>query len=102
MSELWTDEELEAAVVLDGVVAVVDGRNVARQLAEARPGGAANEAQLQVALADVILLNKVCAYAMMVSAMHAWIWLICLDCTVTCPRAALLAVGVGGIVKLSA
>jgi G3E family GTPase len=59
MSELWTDEELEAAVVLDGVVAVVDGRNVARQLAEARPGGAANEAQLQVALADVILLNKV-------------------------------------------
>ncbi|KAF6255739.1 CobW/HypB/UreG, nucleotide-binding domain-containing protein [Scenedesmus sp. NREL 46B-D3] len=58
MSELWTDEELEAAVVLDGVVAVVDGRNVARQLAEPRPGGAANEAQLQVALADVILLNK--------------------------------------------
>ncbi|WIA11250.1 hypothetical protein OEZ85_011377 [Tetradesmus obliquus] len=58
MSELWTDEELEAAVVLDGVVAVVDGRNVARQLGEARPGGAANEAQLQVALADVILLNK--------------------------------------------
>lgn len=59
MSELWTDEELEAAVVLDGVVAVVDGRNVGRQLAEARQGGAANEAQLQVALADVILLNKV-------------------------------------------
>jgi G3E family GTPase len=60
MSELWTDEELEAAVVLDGVVAVADGRNVSRQLAETRPGGAANEAQLQVALADVILLNKVC------------------------------------------
>jgi G3E family GTPase len=59
MSELWTDEELEAAVVLDGVITVVDGRNVGRQLAEARPGGAANEAQLQVALADVILLNKV-------------------------------------------
>lgn len=65
MSELWTDEELEAAVVLDGVVAVVDGRNVARQLGEARPGGAANEAQLQVALADVILLNKVRAVALL-------------------------------------
>eukprot|EP00878_Enallax_costatus_P030930 GHUV01033745.1.p1 GENE.GHUV01033745.1~~GHUV01033745.1.p1 ORF type:complete len:209 (+),score=29.59 GHUV01033745.1:656-1282(+) len=59
MSELWTDEELEAAVVLDGVVTVVDGRNIGRQLAEQRAGGAANEAQLQVALADVILLNKV-------------------------------------------
>ncbi|KAF8065644.1 CBWD2 [Scenedesmus sp. PABB004] len=59
MAELWTDEELEAAVALDGVVAVVDGRQLPRQLAEARPGGAANEAQLQVALADVILLNKV-------------------------------------------
>jgi hypothetical protein len=26
MAELWTDEELEAAVVLDGVVTVIDGR----------------------------------------------------------------------------
>ena len=44
---------------LDGVVAVVDAANVARQLAEARAGGAANEAQLQVAMADVVLVNKV-------------------------------------------
>eukprot|EP00879_Flechtneria_rotunda_P022113 GHRR01023331.1.p1 GENE.GHRR01023331.1~~GHRR01023331.1.p1 ORF type:complete len:224 (+),score=69.16 GHRR01023331.1:248-919(+) len=58
MSELWTDEELEAAVVLDGVVTLVDGHNITHQLAEGRPGGTANEAQLQVALADVILLNK--------------------------------------------
>lgn len=60
IAQLWTDEELEAAVTLDGVVTLVDARNVARQLAEPRPGGAPNEAQLQVALADVILLNKVC------------------------------------------
>lgn len=59
MSELWTDEELDAAVVLDGVATVVDGKNIGRQLTEQRSGGCANEAQLQVALADVILLNKV-------------------------------------------
>lgn len=59
IAELWTDEELEAAVTLDGVVTLVDGRNIGRQLGEARPAGQPNEAQLQVALADVILLNKV-------------------------------------------
>ncbi len=58
--ELWGDEELEPAASLDGVVTVVDAANAARQLAEARAEGAANEAQLQVALADVILVNKVC------------------------------------------
>jgi hypothetical protein len=59
ISELWTDEELEAAVTLDGVITLVDARNVTRQLRERRRGGAPNEAQMQVALADVILLNKV-------------------------------------------
>jgi len=59
IAELWTDEELEAAVTLDGVVTLVDGRNIMRQLAEQRPAGQPNEAQLQVALADIILLNKV-------------------------------------------
>lgn len=57
--ELWSDEELEPAVSLDGVVTVVDAANVARQLAERRAGGVPNEAQLQVALADVVLVNKV-------------------------------------------
>ncbi|GBG00123.1 hypothetical protein Rsub_12734 [Raphidocelis subcapitata] len=59
IGELWSDEELEPAVCLDGVVTVVDAANAARQLAEARAGGAPNEAQLQVAMADVVLLNKV-------------------------------------------
>jgi hypothetical protein len=59
IAELWTDEELEAAVTLDGVVTLVDGRNILRQLREPRLAGQPNEAQLQVALADVILLNKV-------------------------------------------
>jgi G3E family GTPase len=59
VAALWGDEELEPAALLDGVVTVVDAAHIGRQLAERRAGGAANEAQVQVALADVVLLNKV-------------------------------------------
>ncbi|PNW88957.1 hypothetical protein CHLRE_01g052000v5 [Chlamydomonas reinhardtii] len=55
---LWTDAELESRVNLDGVVTVVDAVNIDRQLHEPRPRGAVNEAQLQVAYADIVLLNK--------------------------------------------
>mmetsp|Transcript_34255 Transcript_34255/g.101811 ORF Transcript_34255/g.101811 Transcript_34255/m.101811 type:complete len:424 (-) Transcript_34255:408-1679(-) len=55
---LWTDEELEAGVQLDGMVVVVDAINIDRQLNDPRPEGVANEAQVQVAYADVVLLNK--------------------------------------------
>lgn len=56
---LWTDAELGSAVCLDSIVTVVDARNIRRQLAEDRPQGAVNEAQQQIAYADIILLNKV-------------------------------------------
>ena len=58
---LWTDPELEAGVTLDGVVAVVDAHNIQRQLGAPAAAGvaAANEAQQQIAFADVVLLNKV-------------------------------------------
>ena len=73
---LWTDAELESSVCLDAVVAVVDAKNIRRQLAdrpgeaggrdggggEAKPaqgGEGVNEAAQQVAFADVVLLNKV-------------------------------------------
>ena len=59
---LWTDAELEAGVVLDGVVVVADARNLGRQLAAAREPGAVNEAARQLAYADVVLLNKVGAF----------------------------------------
>lgn len=55
---LWTDEELEAGVSLDAVVTVVDAGHIGRQLAEPRPDGVINEAQLQIAYADLVLLNK--------------------------------------------
>lgn len=56
---LWTDEELEAGVQLDSIITVVDGININRQLREPRTDGAVNEAQVQVAYADLVLLNKV-------------------------------------------
>ena len=44
---------------LDSIITVVDGINIDRQLREPRLAGAVNEAQVQVAYADLILLNKV-------------------------------------------
>lgn len=55
---LWTDPGLETTVCLDAVVTVVDARNALRQLGESREDGSVNEAQQQVAFADVVLLNK--------------------------------------------
>lgn len=36
---LWTDDQLEAGVQLDSIVAVVDAINIDRQLREPRPKG---------------------------------------------------------------
>lgn len=55
---LWTDAELEAAVCLDCIITVADCRNLRRQLAEPPGEGGTNEAQQQLAYADVVLLNK--------------------------------------------
>ncbi|WVQ73137.1 hypothetical protein IAR50_002701 [Cryptococcus sp. DSM 104548] len=53
----WANEEM-GDLILDGVICVVDSRNVLKQLAEERESGEINECQKQVACADVILLNK--------------------------------------------
>lgn len=58
-AELWTDEELEAGVNLDAIVTVVDAHNLQWQLAQPSNSSDANEAQQQIAYADVVLLNKV-------------------------------------------
>jgi G3E family GTPase len=55
---LWTDAAIESSVCLDAIVTVVDAKNILRHLREVRPAGAVNEAQQQVAFADVVLLNK--------------------------------------------
>ncbi|KAG7670129.1 putative COBW domain-containing protein 1 [Nannochloris sp. 'desiccata'] len=56
---LWTDVELESSICLDAIVTVVDSRNVLRHLKEERLDGGVNEAQQQIAFADVVLLNKI-------------------------------------------
>ncbi|KAJ2493140.1 hypothetical protein IWW37_000790 [Coemansia sp. RSA 2050] len=58
-SMLWSNEELGSDIRLDGIVTMVDAKNVERQLAERPPDGETmNEAQKQLAFADRILLNK--------------------------------------------
>ncbi|KAJ2325882.1 hypothetical protein GGI00_004907, partial [Coemansia sp. RSA 2681] len=58
-SMLWSNEELGSDIRLDGIVTMVDTKNVVRQLAERPPDSETmNEAQKQLAFADRILLNK--------------------------------------------
>ena len=58
-SIFWMDEELGSDIYLDGIVTVVDSKHGLDNLREERPENAINESVKQVALADVILLNKV-------------------------------------------
>ncbi|KAL2631451.1 hypothetical protein R1flu_016137 [Riccia fluitans] len=57
-SVLWVDDQLEASIRLDSVITVVDARNILRQLHEPREAGSVTEAYLQIAYADVVILNK--------------------------------------------
>ncbi|KAJ2793850.1 COBW domain-containing protein 1 [Coemansia guatemalensis] len=57
---LWSNEELGSSIRLDGIVAMVDAKNIGRQLAEkAIDGETMNEAQKQVAFADRVIVNKI-------------------------------------------
>ncbi|BGP29514.1 hypothetical protein JCM10296v2_001253 [Rhodotorula toruloides] len=58
IESFWNEPALNLEVGLDAVVAVVDAAGIEKQLQESRPDGSYNEAQRQVATADVILLNK--------------------------------------------
>lgn len=51
-SLFWLDEALESRLRLDGIVTLVDAKNIERQLAETE------EASQQIAYADRILINK--------------------------------------------
>eukprot|EP01126_Amoeba_proteus_P036664 TRINITY_DN3741_c0_g1_i2.p2 TRINITY_DN3741_c0_g1~~TRINITY_DN3741_c0_g1_i2.p2 ORF type:complete len:120 (+),score=24.60 TRINITY_DN3741_c0_g1_i2:136-495(+) len=59
VSSLWLDEELGSNIYLDAIVTVVDVKFFEKSLQEIRKSGEVNEAQRQVAFADVLLLNKV-------------------------------------------
>ncbi|XP_063311145.1 zinc-regulated GTPase metalloprotein activator 1B-like [Pelobates fuscus] len=57
-SMFWVDAELGSDIYLDGIVSVVDAKYALQHLAEEKPEGLINEAARQVALADVIIVNK--------------------------------------------
>ncbi|KAK9277365.1 hypothetical protein L1049_006907 [Liquidambar formosana] len=58
-SVLWLDDQLEAAVKLDSIITVVDAKNLRFQLNKHRDSSSFPEAFLQIAFADVVILNKV-------------------------------------------
>jgi G3E family GTPase len=52
----WTDEDLGSDIYLDGIITVVDARNVSKNLISAGPFQ--KETIQQIAFADRVLLNK--------------------------------------------
>ncbi|XP_077223230.1 cobalamin biosynthesis CobW-like protein [Tasmannia lanceolata] len=58
-SVLWLDDQLESAVKLDSIITVVDAKNLRLQLDKHLDLPSFPEAFLQIAFADVIILNKV-------------------------------------------
>ncbi|XP_042412740.1 COBW domain-containing protein 1-like [Zingiber officinale] len=58
-SILWLDDQLESAVTLDSIITVVDAKNLQQQLEEHRRSSSFPEAFLQIAFADVVILNKI-------------------------------------------
>ncbi|BGP22310.1 COBW domain containing protein 2 [Rhodotorula toruloides] len=59
IESFWNEPALNLEVGLDAVVAVVDAAGIEKQLQEPRLDGSYNEAQRQIATADVVVLNKV-------------------------------------------
>ena len=59
-SVFWLDEALESRLRLDGIVTMVDSKNIIKQLEETRLGfnGGGGEAEQQIAFADRIIVNK--------------------------------------------
>jgi len=57
-SLFWLDEELGSDVYLDGIVDVVDAKYFLRHATEKKLDGLVNETIRQVALADVLIVNK--------------------------------------------
>ncbi|NXK09113.1 CBWD1 protein, partial [Herpetotheres cachinnans] len=57
-SMFWVDSELGCDIYLDGIVSVVDAKHGLQHLTEEKPEGLVNEACRQVALADLIIINK--------------------------------------------
>ncbi|XP_011825523.1 PREDICTED: COBW domain-containing protein 3 isoform X2 [Mandrillus leucophaeus] len=57
-SMFWVDAELGSDIYLDGIITIVDSKYGLKHLTEEKHDGLINEATRQVALADIILINK--------------------------------------------
>ncbi|XP_074052636.1 zinc-regulated GTPase metalloprotein activator 1A-like [Macrotis lagotis] len=57
-SMFWVDAELGSDIYLDGIVSVVDSKYGLKHLTEEKTDGLINEAMRQVALADIVIINK--------------------------------------------
>lgn len=55
----FVDDEVRALTELDAIVTVVDAKHIGQQLDRERAEGVENEAEEQLAFADVVILNKV-------------------------------------------
>jgi len=55
----FVDETIEQRYRLDAIVTVVDAKHLEMRLDDEKPEGVENEAQEQLAFADIVLLNKV-------------------------------------------
>ena len=58
-SMFWLDDELGSDIYLDGIVTLVDAKNCFRNIFESRGNEKVTEFMKQIALADLILLNKI-------------------------------------------
>ncbi|KAL5725820.1 hypothetical protein ACHQM5_008918 [Ranunculus cassubicifolius] len=58
-SILWLDDQLESEVKLDAIITVVDAKNLMHQLTQHRESSLFPETALQIAFADLIILNKI-------------------------------------------
>ncbi|KAF9976575.1 hypothetical protein BGZ73_008246 [Actinomortierella ambigua] len=54
----WLDDAIGSDIYLDGIVTLVDARNVRKELAVAKQDGSLNETAKQIAMADRLILNK--------------------------------------------
>jgi G3E family GTPase len=58
-SMFWLDDDLGSEIYLDGIITVVDSKHCLQQLSEKKSDGSLNEAVRQIALADLVMVNKV-------------------------------------------
>ncbi|KAF3323373.1 hypothetical protein FCM35_KLT12104 [Carex littledalei] len=59
VSILWLDDQLESTIKLDSIITVVDAKNLKLQISKHVDSGSFPEAFLQIAFADIVILNKI-------------------------------------------